>query len=129
MTNIQLYNKDCLDAMREMRDNEFDLAIVDPPYQLPKNSAQGSGRLKNRKIQEMSKKGWDIAPKKEYFNQLFRVSKNQIIWGSNYFNDYLGRTRGIIAWDKQQPFENFSDFELAWTSFDCIARTFDPHII
>ena len=72
----------------------------------------------------MHQKGWDIAPKKEYFDELFRVSKNQIIWGSNYFNDYLGRTRGVIAWDKQQPFPNFSDFELAWTSFDCIARMF-----
>ena len=121
---IRLYNQDCLEAMREMRDNEFDLAIVDPPYELPKRSGHGAGKLQNRKIQEMHQKGWDIAPKKEYFDQLFRVSKNQIIWGSNYFNDYLGRTRGIIAWDKQQPFENFSDFELAWTSFNCIARTF-----
>tara|TARA_R100000773_G_scaffold18445_1_gene16722 strand:- start:25672 stop:26307 length:636 start_codon:yes stop_codon:yes gene_type:complete len=123
-TKINIYNCDCMTAMKDMEDNQFDLAIVDPPYELPKRSGQGAGKLQNRKIQEMHKLGWDIAPTKEYFDELFRVSKNQIIWGGNYFGDYLGKTRGIICWDKKQHWENFSAWEMAWTSFDCVARIF-----
>ena len=113
-----------MELMSQYEDNHFDLAIVDPPYELPKRSGQVAGKLANRKIQEMHQLGWDIAPKKEYFDELFRVSKNQIIWGGNYFGDYLGRTRGILCWDKQQPFENFSAWEMAWTSFDCVAKIY-----
>lgn len=115
---------DNMELMSHYKDNHFDLAIVDPPYELPKRSGKGAGKLANRKIQEMHQLGWDIAPKKEYFDELFRVSKNQIIWGGNYFGDYLGRTRGILCWDKKQPFENFSAWEFAWTSFDCVARMY-----
>ena len=121
---INIYNIDCMEAMKDMKDNQFELAIVDPPYELPKSSKQGAGKLSNRKIQEMHKLGWDIAPTKEYFNELFRVSKNQIIFGGNYFGDYLGKSRGIICWDKKQPWLNFSAWEMAWTSFDCVARIF-----
>ena len=111
-------------AMKEAPDNYWDLAIVDPPYQLPKRSSTGQGKLKNRILQQMHKKGWDIAPPKEYFIELFRVSKNQIIWGANYFFDHLPTTRGIICWDKLQPWPNFSAFELAWTSFNTVAKKF-----
>ena len=121
---VKLINDDCMSVMKKYKDNHFDLAIVDPPYQLPERSKQGSGKLKNRAIQGMYKKGWDIAPEKEYFDELFRVSKNQIIWGGNYFGDHLGRTRGIICWDKKQPFPNFSAWEMAWTSFDKVAKIF-----
>ncbi len=122
---IDLINDDCMNVMKKYDDNHFDLAIVDPPYELPtRNPYQGCGQLGNRKIQDMYKAGWDIAPNKEYFDELFRVSKNQIIWGANYFGDHLGRTRGIICWDKVQPWQNFSAWEMAWTSFDTVAKIF-----
>jgi len=118
---IKLINDDCMNVMKDYDDNHFDLAIVDPPYNLDKSSMQGSGKLKSRVLNQ-SDTSWDIAPKKEYFDELFRVSKNQIIWGGNYFD--LPPTRGIICWDKVQPFPNFSAWEMAWTSFDCVARMF-----
>ena len=119
---IKLILDDCMNIMKDYDDNHFDLAIVDPPYGLPDRSTQGAGKLANRKIQEMYKKGWDIKPKREYFDELFRVSKNQVIWGGNYFD--LPPTRGIICWDKVQPFPNFSAWEMAWTSFDMVAKLF-----
>lgn len=119
---INLHNMDCMVAMAEMEDNAFDLAIVDPPYGLPDRSGQGAGKLKGRIIQGMHKKGWDIVPKEEYFEELFRVSKNQIIWGGNYFT--LPPTRGFVIWDKQQPFPNFSACEFAWTSFDTVSKIY-----
>ena len=114
---------DCMNVMKDYEDNQFDLAIIDPPYGIPK-SWDGAGKLKNRIIQKQTKqlKKWDIAPKKEYFDELFRVSKNQIIWGGNYFD--LPPTRGIICWDKVQPFPNFSAWEMAWTSFNVVARIY-----
>ena len=66
---------------------------------------------------------WDILPDKKYFNELFRVSKNQIIWGGNYFLDYLPSTRGMLIWDKIQIFSG-ADFEFAWISFDTSAKAF-----
>jgi site-specific DNA-methyltransferase (adenine-specific) len=110
-----------MQLMSRHEDNHFDLAIVDPPYNLDKSSMQGSGKLKSRVLNQ-SDTSWDIAPKKEYFDELFRVSKNQIIWGGHYFD--LPPTRGIICWDKVQPFPNFSAWEMAWTSFNCVARMF-----
>ncbi len=118
----RVYNGDCMDFMKQCLDKFFELAVVDPPYGMPKSSLMGAGKLKNRVFKGMKKKGWDIAPNKEYFNQLFRVSKNQIIWGGNYF--YLPPTRGFLIWDKERPWENFSSCEFAWTSFDCSANTF-----
>lgn len=141
--NITLYLADCMDVMKTFSDKQFDLAIVDPPYGINADNMNmgthltrsgdgypgestatrlrkgrlnsGGGKLKNR-ILNNSDASWDVAPDKEYFDELFRVSKNQIIWGGNYFP--LPPTRGIIFWDKIQPWENFSQFELAWTSFD-----------
>lgn len=141
------YNMDCMEAMRQMPDNAFDLAVVDPPYGINADKFNngsgkktggkgdstatklrkgrlntGSGKLKNRLLNQ-SDCSWDAEPpQKEYFNELFRVSKNQIIWGGNYFD--LPPTRGIIVWDKVQPWENFSQVELGWTSFDCPAALF-----
>lgn len=134
---ITLYNCDCMEFMKGISDNYYDLAIVDPPYGIgaPKMSAtpcqrkngcnrlnQSSGKLKNR-VLNTSNCGWDDAiPTQEYFNELFRVSKNQIIWGGNYFP--LPPSRCIICWDKIQPWENFSQVELAWTSFDSPAQLY-----
>ena len=113
-----IYNSDCLEAMKEMSDNQFDLAIVDPPYGIC--SEQGYGQFNNKKTHNTKKK-WDKAvPTQKYFTELMRVSKNQIIWGGNYFQ--LPPTRCFIVWDKLQQGKNFSDCELAWTSFDKIAK-------
>lgn len=114
----KLYNMDCMDGMKHFPDKYFDLAIVDPPYGI---SITNSGRLKRY---NSNNKNWDDEPpNKEYFDELFRVSKNQIIWGGNYFD--LPPTKCFLIWDKRQP-ENvsFASCEFAWTSFDSVAKTF-----
>ena len=113
-----------MELMARYEDNHFDLAIVDPPYGIIKSGGQkgGVGKYKNRAYTNGSIDAWDKKPTKEYFDELFRVSKNQIIWGGNYFN--LPPTRGIIFWDKMQPFESYSKGELAWTSFPYPAKLF-----
>ena len=121
--NITLVLGDCMEYMTICDDKAFDLAIVDPPYGLPKDSSNGRGKLKNivfnrGKIADR----WDAKPDQTYFDELFRVSKNQIIWGGNYFD--LPPTRCFICWDKCQPWENFSQVEYAWTSFDYPAKLF-----
>lgn len=137
LCNITLYNADNMDIMRQYPDKYFDLAIVDPPYGInaPKMSAtpcqrkigskrlnSGAGKLKNRSLNTMNCE-WDSAiPNDEYFTELMRISKNQIIWGGNYFP--LPPTRCVICWDKVQPWENFSQIELAWTSFDSPAQIY-----
>ena len=120
--DIELRCQDCMEYMRGLDDGAFDLAIVDPPYGLPKDSTHGRGKLKHRILNAGHIQDWDVAPSKEYFDELFRVSKHQIIWGGNYFD--LPPTRGIICWDKCQPWENFSQWEMAWTSFDTPASLF-----
>ncbi len=113
---------DCMEYMKSISDKFFDLAIVDPPYGLDKKSTHGRGKLKNRCLNSGNVQRWDTRPSKEYFEELFRVSKNQIIWGGNYFN--LPPTRCIICWDKMQPWPNFSQIEIAWTSFNSPAKIF-----
>ena len=113
---------DCMEYMKSISDKFFDLAIVDPPYGLDKKSTHGRGKLKNRCLNSGNIQRWDTRPSKEYFEELFRVSKNQIIWGGNYFN--LPPTRCIICWDKMQPWPNFSQIEIAWTSFNSPAKIF-----
>lgn len=119
---ITLHNKDCLEAMLEMETDQFDLAIVDPPYGLKKAGVQGGGKMKNRAFNRGEVFRWDIAPTQQYFAELMRVSKNQIIWGGNYFD--LPPTRCIICWDKKQPWPNFSQIEMAWTSYNTPAKIF-----
>ena len=121
--DIRLYNGDCMEWMRAVPDKWYDLAIVDPPYQLPKDSSNGRGKLKNRVFNRGNiAERWDKKPSKEYFDELFRISKNQIIWGGNYFD--LPPCRCFVCWDKCQPWENFSQVEMAWTSFDKPAKMF-----
>ena len=115
----EVYNTDCMEYMKSIPDKFFELAVVDPPYGLDKKSTHGRGKLKDRSLNRGNIQKWDIRPNQEYFDELFRVSRNQIIWGGNYFN--LPPSRGIVCWDKMQPWENFSQVELAWTSFDCPA--------
>ena len=111
-------NEDNMELMSRYEDNHFDLAIVDPPYGIDINS---SGRLGHYGGKG---KSWDSKiPSQEYFKELERVSKNQIIWGGNYF--YLKPTRCFLIWDKQQPQNvSFASCELAWTSFEQSAKTF-----
>jgi site-specific DNA-methyltransferase (adenine-specific) len=108
--------------MKLCPDNNFDLAVVDPPYGLEKNGAQGGGKLKDRAFNRGEIKKWDIPPSDEYFKELFRISKNQIIWGGNYFS--LPPCRCFLVWDKLQPWENFSRCEYAWTSFKQPSKLF-----
>lgn len=109
-------NEDCMDLMARYPDRHFDLAIVDPPYGIgfdgQRKSTSKHGGRKSHLF-----KGWDsFTPNENYFNQLFRVSKNQIIWGANYFTKYLPSSMGWVFWDKGQRICN-SDGELAFTSF------------
>lgn len=107
-------------------DNHFDLAIVDPPYGWGDAffglTATPKAR-KNKRIKKHETKDWNEQPTKVYWEQLFRVSKNQIVWGGNYFTDVLPISRGWIFWDKgYENTNNFSAGELAWTSFDKILK-------
>jgi site-specific DNA-methyltransferase (adenine-specific) len=124
----EVFNMDCMDGMKNYPDKYFDLAVVDPPYGIEKQISIGGGsntksQVKFHQLYSENHKKWDVAPNEEYFIKLFRISKNQIIWGGNYFS--LGRTRGFIVWDKKQPMPNFSRCEFAWTSFDSVARIAD----
>lgn len=111
-----------MEYMRTLPDKAFQLAIADPPYGLPKDSTHGRGKLKNRIINTGRIQEWDKAPSQDFFDELFRVCENVIIWGGNYFN--LPPCRCFICWDKVQPWENFSQVEYAWTSFDHPAKLF-----
>jgi len=115
---INIYNKDCLEAMSEMQDNQFDLAIVDPPYGLGISNTEQIGTSKKHKI-----KDWDNSiPKQEYFKELKRVSNKQIIWGVNYF-DGMCLNGGRIIWNKlgkdigrRKVAPTFSECEIAYYS-------------
>jgi site-specific DNA-methyltransferase (adenine-specific) len=114
-----------MDYMKTLEDKAFDLAIVDPPYGIGKKLTSGGCGAGLQNMVNSNADKWDIKPKKEYFNQLFRVSRNQIIWGANYFYAEIDTpSRGFIYWDKQKPILNFSAGEFAWTSFDTPSRTF-----
>jgi site-specific DNA-methyltransferase (adenine-specific) len=123
---LTITNEDNMELMARYPDNYFDLAIVDPPYGIGKKLLFGGKTGVVKFHQQYALNEWDnCIPKKEYFEELFRVSKNQIIWGGNYFIEFLKNTRGIIFWDKNLGVpNNFSHFELAWTSFECIARKY-----
>lgn len=118
-TISEVFNTDCLAYMQTVPEKFFDIAIVDPPYQLKKSSVTGSGKLKNRTLNKHDK-SWDVAPDQKYWDELFRISKNQIVCGGNYFP--LPPCRCFVCWDKQQVWENFSQCEFVWTSFDKPAK-------
>lgn len=119
---ITITNEDNMLLMARYPDNYFDLAIVDPPYGIGHSLLSGKKRG-SKFVKDIKHVEWDVLPKKEYFNELKRVSKNQIIWGGNYFLDYLPSTRGMLIWDKIQIFSG-ADFEFAWTSFHTSAKAF-----
>ena len=112
-----VFNEDCMKVMARYPDNFFHLAVVDPPY----GFGEDGGKFRDRKgggHRVLPKKGWvGETPSPDYWAELFRVSQNQVVWGGNYFTDYLRQSRGWIYWDKLMG-GDFSDGELAWTSFD-----------
>ena len=121
---LTITNEDNMELMARYPDNYFDLAIVDPPYGINiateiDRSGFKEGTSKNslsKYESSMSNKTWDNSiPTKKYFDQLFRVSKNQVIWGGNYFD--LSPTRCFIVWDKMTYIPTMSQIEMAWTSF------------
>jgi site-specific DNA-methyltransferase (adenine-specific) len=127
--NATLYNCDCMELMKTFTDNQFDLAIVDPPYGIDAAETFGGEKRKSGNGVAMKtafeKKNWDSEiPTKEYFDELKRVSKNQIIWGANYMTTYLPPSMGWIVWDKDNGTTKFSDCELAYSSFDRALRKF-----
>ena len=121
--SLDLRNMDCMELMKEYPDNYFDLAVVDPPYGI--DAGKGIGRSLRNNSDVISKDWDDAVPDKNYFNELRRVSKNQIIWGGNYFFNDLASTRCFIFWSKpNMEGRDFADGELAWTSFNKVARVF-----
>jgi len=124
MAVSEVYNEDCMIGMARYPDNYFELAIVDPPYGIGKRilGTWGKKTGMNNAVR------WDNIVDKKYFNKLFRVSKNQILWGANYYINYLYPSRGVVCWDKMNGTNDLSDFEFAWTSFnEKTARIFRMH--
>jgi len=125
---MKITNEDNMDLMSRYEDNHFDLAIVDPPYGIKtinnifKNSTP-KNRNKKRK-EKYTSKNWDIKPNKKYWKELFRITKNQIIFGANYFINNLYSTSGWVYWDKNTGLNDFSDGEIIFTSFNKALRSY-----
>ena len=118
----EVYLMDCIEGMKHYPDKYFDLACIDPPYGIGHSLLSGEKRG-SKFVRTERHVDWDVLPTDDFWIELFRVSKNQIIWGGNYFLDNLPPTRGMIIWDKIQMFSG-ADFEFAWTSFDNSAKAF-----
>tara|TARA_R110002049_G_scaffold11294_1_gene53587 strand:+ start:41 stop:685 length:645 start_codon:yes stop_codon:yes gene_type:complete len=123
---MKITNEDNMELMARYEDNHFDLAIVDPPYGMIKNT-YGSGKLGKAKFRcdKHNHREWDVAPNKEYFKELKRVSKNQIIWGANHFIENIQNANSScwIVWDKDNT-GDFADSELAYSTFKTAVRNF-----
>lgn len=123
----KLYNMNCLDGMKKIPDKFFDLAIVDPPYGIGESGSKNHTRGLIAKAKAYKAfHGSDLEPPNtEYFNELFRISKNQIIFGANHFISKIPKDSSCwIVWDKDNGKTDFADCELAWTSFDTAVRKF-----
>jgi site-specific DNA-methyltransferase (adenine-specific) len=125
MSKIELFNEDCMIGMKRFPDKYFDLAIVDPPYGIERFTKNVESKTRKTFTNKLNQ--WDKKPTKNFFDELFRVSKNQIIWGANHFwkvdaEFTLPNCPHFIFWDKKQPVKNFAAGELAWTSFSGVAR-------
>lgn len=127
--DLDLRNCDCMDLMSQFPDGHFNLAIVDPPYGIGAGSVKFINGTSKTEKPYYKLHDWDTAiPDQKYFDELFRVSKNQIIWGGNYFTHLLKPFRCFVVWDKTIHGNSYADCELAWTSFDQPARYFRENI-
>lgn len=124
MLDFGFYEMDCMEGMKRFPDKYFGLAIVDTPYGIGESENNNSSRSCLAESKNYGKKNWDNEPPPWwYFKELFRVSKNQIIWGANHFIDRFGLSSPCwIVWDKENGENDFADCELAWTSFDTAVR-------
>ena len=122
---MNITNEDNMELMARYPDNYFDLAIVDPPYGIKRDGHHQDKKPTNGGRKNFEFKGWDkCTPQKEYFDELFRVSKNQVIWGANYMTEYLPPSMGWIVWRKDRGNFTSSDAELAFTSFERALREY-----
>jgi site-specific DNA-methyltransferase (adenine-specific) len=117
---MTITNEDNMELMARYPDKYFDLAIVDPPYVIGVANSTTGTVIRNKSDKDiLTIKDWDNAtPTQQYFDELFRVSKNQIIWGGNYFLDILGYCKAPIIWNKKNGDSMYADGEMAWTSRD-----------
>lgn len=131
-----IYNEDCLETMKRMPDNFIDLVLTDPPYgidigKMSFANSRGGKPSKNalaKRREYSSDKSWDsVRISIEYFDEMRRVANNLIVWGGNYYIDYLGATRCMLVWYKRDglPTRSFADCEIAWTSFDKNSMVFN----
>jgi site-specific DNA-methyltransferase (adenine-specific) len=120
----ETFNIDCIEGMKQYPDKYFDLAVVDPPYGIGEDGKKNHSRGKLAKSKQYTPKNWDtMPPNKEYFKELIRVSKNQIIWGANHFISRIPIDSSCwIVWDKENGETDFADCELAYTSFNTAVR-------
>lgn len=123
----EVFNEDCMIGMAKYPDKFFDLAIVDPPYGIEEDGRNNytRGKLARAKDYRSNSRYDNSTPTPEYFQELKRVSENQIIWGGNYFISELDSTPCFIVWDKNNGGNDFADCELAWTSFKTAVRKFE----
>lgn len=127
--NATILNVDCMEFMRTLPDKAFDLAIVDPPYGIGAGSVSFKNGTSKTVKNYYKTNDWDLQrPDINYFKELMRVSVNSIIWGGNYFSDYLPPFRCFISWDKTIHGNSYADCELAWTSFNKVARYYRENI-
>ena len=125
---IEITNEDCMDLLKRTPDNYYSLALVDPPYGIGEDGLKNHLRSKASKAKLYTPKKWDSSvPNKEYFEELIRVSKNQIIWGANHFIENIpnANSSSWIVWDKQNGENDFADCELAWTNHKTAVRKFE----
>lgn len=125
---LKVYNMDCMELLKQVPDKYFDLAIVDPPYGININISMGR-RKGDKKSNYHKFRGNDTSiPNAEFFNELKRVSKNQVIWGGNYMIEHLTSSPCWLIWDKGFSQDiTFAQVELAWTSFNSSSKKFDKH--
>ena len=126
---LNITNECNLELMKRYEDNHFDLAIVDPPYGIDMGDKLATGWVSKAGGAKHKSKDWDKhTPSQEYWDELFRVSKNQIIWGGNYFMSKIKKDSACwIFWDKNNGDSLFADGELAWTSFETPIRIVKKH--
>jgi len=121
----EVYLEDCVTALKRFNDKHFDLAIVDPPYGIKRDGHHQDKKPTNGGRKNFEFKGWDNAiPTAEYWDELYRVSKNQIVWGANYMTEFLKPSMGWIVWRKNRGNFTSSDAELAYTSYNKALREY-----